>query len=71
MRNRERSAWKEVWAFDAMRDKHEVRMSDMRPAGNCRPTVAKNALVGRAHCVRKSLAKWALLAGAFGSVSEL
>lgn len=41
MRNRERSACGEVWAFDAMRDKHEVRMSDMRPAGNCRPTVAK------------------------------
>lgn len=41
MRNRERSAYRQVWAFDAMRDKHEVRMSDMRPTGECCPIVAK------------------------------
>jgi len=34
MRNRERSAWKQVWASGAMRDKHEFRMSDMRRAAN-------------------------------------
>jgi hypothetical protein len=41
MRIRERSAWKEVWSCDAMRDKHEVRMSDMRPRCACRGAVAK------------------------------
>lgn len=41
MRIRERSAWKRVWACGAMRDKHEVRMSDMRPRCECRVVVAK------------------------------
>jgi hypothetical protein len=41
MRNRERSAWRRVLSSDAMRDKHEVRMSDMRATGECRPAVAK------------------------------
>jgi len=40
MRIRERSAWKGVWARSAMRDKHEVRMSDMRCRGECHPAVA-------------------------------
>jgi hypothetical protein len=41
MRIRERSAWIRVWSSDAMRDKHEVRMSDMRPQCECRAPVAK------------------------------
>jgi hypothetical protein len=41
MRNRERSAWSEVCAPLVMRDKHEVRMSDMRPVGVCRRLVVK------------------------------
>ena len=71
MRNRERSAWKQVWARDAMRDKHRVRMSDMRPMGRMSPDCRKNIVVGLAHAARKSPAKWALLGCAFQSVSEL
>ena len=48
MRNRERSAWKRVWACDAMRDKHEVRMSDMRPMGRMSPDCRKDTVLGRA-----------------------
>ena len=41
MRIRERSACKTVWACDVMRDKHEVRMSDMRCPCECRYAVVK------------------------------
>ena len=45
MRIRERSAWNRLCARDAMRDKHEVRMSDMRCLCECRAVVVKAAAV--------------------------